>query len=138
MTRARIKTLRLLKGLTQKEMAELLYKSASAYSRIESGKHPISIDELRNIATVLGCQIETLLYGEGFASIPVHTKDKDGENEGTDKARTDAYKELLLSVMETQQKTIEEIKLLAAEREQMGILLKELMTILKKQEGLKS
>ena len=41
----RIKTLRTLKGISQKDMAEKLHKSPSAYNRMENGDIKIAIEE---------------------------------------------------------------------------------------------
>lgn len=60
----RIKKLRTLKDISQKEMAERLHKSASAYNRMESGEIKIPLEDLSEIARILGCTIEDLLQEE--------------------------------------------------------------------------
>lgn len=46
MLHKRLQTLRKQKGLTQREMADKLHKSTSAYSRMESGEIRIAVEEL--------------------------------------------------------------------------------------------
>lgn len=48
-------------GLTQKEMAALLYMSQSAYSRIESGEQALSLKRLGRVADKCGVSIQTLI-----------------------------------------------------------------------------
>lgn len=60
----RIKKLRTLKDISQKEMAERLHKSTSAYNRMESGEIKIPLDELPEIARTLDCTVDDLLQDE--------------------------------------------------------------------------
>lgn len=48
-------------GLTQTEMAELLCISQPVYSRIESGKRPVSLKALQRVAEKSGISIHTLI-----------------------------------------------------------------------------
>lgn len=48
-------------GLTQTEMAELLFISQPVYSRIETGLRPVSIKALQRVADRSGVSIQTLL-----------------------------------------------------------------------------
>jgi UDP-N-acetylglucosamine 1-carboxyvinyltransferase len=52
-----IKSLRLEKGLTQKDFAILLQTSQSAIARIESGKQNLTTNEIKKISEVLGRKI---------------------------------------------------------------------------------
>lgn len=48
-------------GLTQSEMAELLFISQPAYSRIEAGRKPVSLKALQRVADQAGTSIENLI-----------------------------------------------------------------------------
>jgi transcriptional regulator with XRE-family HTH domain len=61
MLHKRLQTLRKQKGLSQKDMADKLHKSPSAYSRMESGDSKITLDELPTIAEIFGCSVNDLL-----------------------------------------------------------------------------
>lgn len=56
----RIKTLRTLNGLTQKDLAERLNVTTQAISKWESGRALPSVEYLPNIADVFECSIDTL------------------------------------------------------------------------------
>jgi transcriptional regulator with XRE-family HTH domain len=61
MLHKRLQTLRKQKGFSQKDMADKLHKSPSAYSRMESGDIKITLEELPAIAEILGCSVNDLL-----------------------------------------------------------------------------
>jgi transcriptional regulator with XRE-family HTH domain len=61
MLHKRLQTLRKQKGFSQKDMADKLHKSASAYSRMESGDIKIALEELPVIAEILECSVNDLL-----------------------------------------------------------------------------
>lgn len=48
-----VRTLRKLRGLTQKELAGRIKKSLATISKIESGHHPIDIDTCMDLAAAL-------------------------------------------------------------------------------------
>lgn len=125
-----------LKGLTQKEMAELLHKSQSAYSRIENGEQVIGTDELKDIASVLGCEVEDLIKEQGFISILQQGGQIGPYNEqytNDPKAFAEQYKELLQIVINHQQKTSEEMKAFVKEQQQyMAEMMKEIVAAMKK------
>ncbi len=60
----RIKTFRLLRGLSQEDMAEKLNITQSTYSRIESDDQKLTVDMLKNIAEVLGISISDITNNE--------------------------------------------------------------------------
>lgn len=67
-------------GITQKDMAALLYMSQSAYSRIESGEQPLSLKGLDKVADRCGVSIQTLimahlLLDENLAAINQNAMD---------------------------------------------------------------
>lgn len=58
----RIKLLRVARGLTQTELAQLAgYREKSAISRIESGTNDMPITKMKLIAAALGVQLEYLI-----------------------------------------------------------------------------
>jgi len=69
MLNGRIKLLRILHGLTQKEMAELLHKSQSTYCRLEKGVLAITSEDIQNIARIFDCGPEELFSGQNAAQI---------------------------------------------------------------------
>jgi DNA-binding XRE family transcriptional regulator len=75
-TPEKIRTLRLLKGLTHKEMAYHLDISREYYGRIERGKGHIDINRLKQIAAILGVQTESLLPDEKSCEIPTDEMEK--------------------------------------------------------------
>lgn len=76
----RIKTLRTLKGISQKEMADKLHKSQSAYNRMEHGDIKIGIEELPEIADILGCTVDELLQEALNINIQKNNKQVYGQN----------------------------------------------------------
>jgi|GEM_PF-4165819 len=65
MIREKIRAIRKEKGISQREMARRLYKSPSAYSRMESGKVKIDVEELTAILDVLEIPLEKV-----FSAVP--------------------------------------------------------------------
>lgn len=64
-TGAKIRGIRLLKGLSQENMAEMLDISILAYGNIERGKTNVSEDRLKQIAEKLGVSPDDILsFGE--------------------------------------------------------------------------
>lgn len=76
-----MQTLRKLKGLSQKDMAEKLNKSPSAYSRMENGEVKIVLDELPEIAKILDCSVEDLLKDISTINILQHNENVNQYNE---------------------------------------------------------
>jgi transcriptional regulator with XRE-family HTH domain len=60
-TGGKIRSVRLLKGLSQENMAEMLDISILAYGNIERGKTNVSKDRLKQIAEKLGVSSEDIL-----------------------------------------------------------------------------
>jgi len=58
---SRIKALREQKELSQKDVADKMHKSASAYSRLENGQTSISLTDAGLLSEILGCAIEDLV-----------------------------------------------------------------------------
>lgn len=51
------------RGLTQEELAQVLYVSRTAISKWESGRGYLSIDSLKEISNYFGVTIDDLLFG---------------------------------------------------------------------------
>lgn len=60
----RIKAVRMLLGLTQKQFAEALGMSREGYQKLERGENNISTDVLEKLNHVYGISADYLLYGE--------------------------------------------------------------------------
>ena len=65
----KLQELRKNRGLTQEELAEVLYVSRTAISKWESGRGYPSIDSLKAIASFYSVTIDELLSGEKLISI---------------------------------------------------------------------
>lgn len=65
----KLQELRKSRGLTQEELAEVLYVSRTAISKWESGRGYPSIDSLKGIADYFSVTIDELLSGEKLLSI---------------------------------------------------------------------
>ncbi len=65
----KLQELRKHKGLTQEELAELLFVSRTAVSKWESGRGYPNIDSLKSIARFFGVTIDELLSGDELLSI---------------------------------------------------------------------
>jgi transcriptional regulator with XRE-family HTH domain len=67
--RERLKQIRQLKGLKQKDMAKLLGLSSSAYSKIEKGKIDLTLKNLLKIAKIFNdISMDWFLTGESALS----------------------------------------------------------------------
>ena len=65
----KLQELRKNRGLTQEELAQVLYVSRTAISKWESGRGYPSIDSLKEIASYFSVTIDDLLSGEKLISI---------------------------------------------------------------------
>ena len=65
----KLQELRKNKGLTQEELAEVLYVSRTAISKWESGRGYPSIESLKQISTYFGVSIDDLLSGDQILSL---------------------------------------------------------------------
>ncbi len=65
----KLQDLRKNKGLTQEELAEVLYVSRTAISKWESGRGYPSIDSLKDISKFFSVSIDDLLSGEKLLSL---------------------------------------------------------------------
>ena len=65
----KLQELRRNRGLTQEELAEVLYVSRTAISKWESGRGYPSIDSLKEISNYFSVSIDDLLSGEKLLSI---------------------------------------------------------------------
>ncbi len=55
------------KGLTTKEMAELMnYKSASTYSKKEREEIPLSVDEAKKICIILNTTLDEIFLNKSY------------------------------------------------------------------------
>ena len=63
---SRLKSIRLKRGLTQKELAAKISKSVSAVSSYESNAQLPPLDVLESIALTLNVSIDYLINGEEF------------------------------------------------------------------------
>ena len=75
----KLQELRKQKGLTQEELAEVLYVSRSAVSKWESGRGYPNIDSLRALAKFFSVTVDELLSGDEVLSL--------AEEEQREKAR---------------------------------------------------
>lgn len=60
----RIKAVRMLLGLTQKQFAETLGMSREGYQKLERGENNISTDVLEKLNHIYGISADYLLYGD--------------------------------------------------------------------------
>lgn len=60
----RVKEIRLMTGLTQKEFARELRMSREGYQKLECGYNNVSLDVLEGLKRVYGVSSDYLLYGE--------------------------------------------------------------------------
>lgn len=65
----KLQSLRKGKGLTQEELADILYVSRTAISKWESGRGYPSIDSLKDISKFFSVSIDDLLSGEKLLSL---------------------------------------------------------------------
>lgn len=66
-----IKKIRLQKGFSGAELADLLFCSQQHISRIERGVIRLNIEQIKHIADSLGVNIYILLEGVGYQSNPL-------------------------------------------------------------------
>ena len=59
----RLRELREIKGMSEKEIAEKLGKTVEEYAEYEEGKHDFSFSFMLNVATILGIDVINLLSG---------------------------------------------------------------------------
>jgi transcriptional regulator with XRE-family HTH domain len=115
----RIKTLRTQKGISQKDMAEKLHKSPSAYSRMENGDIKIAIEELPEIAEILGCTVDELLQEVMNINIQKNNKQVYGQHvqhqTNTVEELTTQFKSLLQQVLDFEEKAEERMRLFMKE-----------------------
>lgn len=60
----RIKQIRVLTGMTQKQFAEELRMSREGYQKLERGENNVSLDVLESLKRVYGISADYILYGE--------------------------------------------------------------------------
>lgn len=60
----KLKSLRIDKNITQRQLADFLYITVSAYSRKELGMRNFTIDEARKLAELFDTTIESIFLGE--------------------------------------------------------------------------
>lgn len=82
---SKIKSFRLLRGLSQVEMAEKLNITQSTYSRIETDEHTLTVDILKRIAEVLDVTIGDIVSNE-----PIIIQNN-ASNQGTQIARNENF-----------------------------------------------
>ena len=73
----KLQSLRKGRGLTQEELAEILYVSRTAVSKWESGRGLPNIDSLKGISVFFGISIDELLSGERLLNIAEKEKNSD-------------------------------------------------------------
>jgi len=71
-----IARLRILRGLTQKQLADLAATQQPSIARLESGRADPDLPFLRQIANALGARVEVRIVAEKRASAKVHAKAK--------------------------------------------------------------
>ncbi len=76
-----IKTLRAAKGLTQKELADMLHVTAQAVSRWENGDAEPSIGTITEMAKIFGVTTDELIKGPSAKPMPEKTVEKVIEKE---------------------------------------------------------
>ncbi len=82
---SKIRSFRLLRGLSQEEMAEKLNITQSTYSRIETDEHKLTVDVLKRIAEVLDVSIGDIVSNE-----PIIIQNN-ASNQGTQIARNENF-----------------------------------------------
>lgn len=64
-----LKAIRIERGYTQAEVAEMAGIAQPTYSNIENGKKNPSLNTLRRLAKVLGCKVENIIDTDEDAAI---------------------------------------------------------------------
>lgn len=77
----RIRLLRLQRGYSQENMADLLNLSTTAYGDIERGKTELTLSRLEQIAEVLNLSVTELLTEEAITAQPVEVLDNGKRHE---------------------------------------------------------
>ncbi|GAA4403439.1 hypothetical protein GCM10023187_19500 [Nibrella viscosa] len=77
----RIRRLRLQRGYSQENMADLLSLSTTAYGDIERGKTELTLSRLEQIADVLNLSVTELLTEEAITAQPVEIIDNEVRHE---------------------------------------------------------
>ncbi|GAA4457949.1 hypothetical protein GCM10023189_29460 [Nibrella saemangeumensis] len=77
----RIRLLRLQRGYSQENMADLLNLSTTAYGDIERGKTELTLSRLEQIADVLNLSVTELLTEEAITAQPVEVLDNETRHE---------------------------------------------------------
>lgn len=99
----RIKFFRNLKGWTQEDMAEMLDMSVTGYGNIERGDTNVSLQKLKEVAKVLGVELQELFSSSGKVLISFGEKPNNGDNYKFIHSQDNSELEL---VIEQQQKEI--------------------------------
>jgi transcriptional regulator with XRE-family HTH domain len=135
MIHARIKTLRILKHISQKDMAEMLHKSQSAYCRMENGGLQISSGDLIIIAKELDCKPEDLLDESGIINVLLDKQyAKNTAIKSNQQTPTEHDSKTMQMLLENQNKLIEEMTLfLNNQSEQNTKFMKEMIELVRKQ-----
>ncbi|HKZ01401.1 MAG TPA: helix-turn-helix transcriptional regulator [Pyrinomonadaceae bacterium] len=82
-----IARLRILHGLTQKQLAELVGTQQPSIARLESGKAKPDLPFLQKIARVLGARVEVRIVTEKRVRAKVHAKAKATRRKSEPKSR---------------------------------------------------
>ncbi len=82
-----IARLRILRGLTQKQLAELAGTQQPSIARLESGKADPDLPFLRQIAHALGAQVEVRIVAEKRAPVKTSAKTKASRRKSEPKSR---------------------------------------------------
>lgn len=64
-----LKAIRIERGYTQAEVAEMAGIAQPTYSNIENGKKNPSLNTLRRLAKVLGCKVENIIDTDEDAAV---------------------------------------------------------------------
>ncbi|ADQ04377.1 helix-turn-helix domain protein [Caldicellulosiruptor owensensis OL] len=83
----RLKEIRKMKNLKQKEVAEKLQISPQRYCQYENGKRKIPIDIAIKIAQILNMSMDEIFYDKSFNTVLKHTTP---QHEGREAGKTSA------------------------------------------------
>lgn len=109
MINTQIKKIRLDHNLSQKEMADLLFTSQAAYSKIESGQTSIKIDTLLRILDVFKENASDILSNYGIKLVHL-SNGKDPQSEISLDNFYQYYKQVLDEMLMIKNKEIDELK----------------------------
>ena len=76
MSSNQLKTIRQIKGLTQEQVGDLIDRSKSFISDVESGRATLSADQVKKLAVALGVTETWLATGEGDMTPNDSTRDR--------------------------------------------------------------